>query len=142
MSTLTIDGQKTSTPVSADYLRLVAQLPLRPINSKAEYDRAVTMVDQLVVRPNLSRGERDYLDALTVFIEACDDDEEGGNPAVSPVEMLKALMEHRGMSSGDLGQLLGSKGAASEILHGKRGISKSYMAKLARHFRVDAGVFL
>jgi hypothetical protein len=53
-----------------------------------------------------------------------------------------SMMEHRVMSSSELGGLLGSRGAASEILHGKRGISKMHMAKLAAHFRVDAGVFL
>jgi HTH-type transcriptional regulator/antitoxin HigA len=142
MSVITIDGKSQSTGVSIDYLRLVARFPLRPLKSESEYDRAVAIIDRLVLKPELTRGEDDYLDALTLFIQNYDDAHEDEMPRVDPVEMLKALMENRGMTTTDLGKLLGSKGAASEILHRKRSISKSHMAKLAAHFRVDAGVFL
>jgi HTH-type transcriptional regulator/antitoxin HigA len=143
VSAFTIEGQRHVTKVAADYLRLVAENPLRPIRSGTEYNRVAAMVDSLSVRDDLTSGEQDYLDALTLFIEAYDDEhEQDAFAEVSPIEMLKALMEHRGMTTGDLGDLLGSKGAASEILHGKRGISKTHMAKLAAHFKVDAGVFL
>jgi antitoxin component HigA of HigAB toxin-antitoxin module len=47
-------------------------------------------------------------------------------------------MEHRGMSTTQLGALIGSKGAASEILNAKRGISKMHMARLVAHFRANA----
>jgi HTH-type transcriptional regulator/antitoxin HigA len=153
-ATITIAGRRQATRAPADYLRLVAEFPLRPISSAAEYDAAAAILDRLVVRQDLSRGQRDYLDALTLFVEAYDEQQDaaeterqrrrqqGQAADVSPVEMLKALMEHRGMTTTDLGKLLGSKGAASEILHRKRGISKRHMARLAEHFRVDAGVFL
>jgi HTH-type transcriptional regulator/antitoxin HigA len=144
-ATITIEGRRHVTRAAADYLRLVAELPLRPIRSAGEYDAAVAMLDRLAVREEMTRGERDYLDALTLFVEAYDEaQDEAGDVAsdVTPVEMLKALMEHRGMTAKELGALLGSKAAASEILNGKRGISKRQIAKLAAHFRVDAGVFL
>jgi antitoxin component HigA of HigAB toxin-antitoxin module len=118
------------------------EVPLRRIESAAAYERAAAMIDRLAMSPKLSRGEQLYLDALIVFVQAYDEREQPLFGKISPLEMLKSLMEHRGMTSAELGKLLGSKGAASEILHGKRGISKSYMAKLAAHFGVDAGVFL
>jgi HTH-type transcriptional regulator/antitoxin HigA len=144
MSAITIAGRRHATRAPADYLRLVAEWPLRPIRAQADYVKAAAMLDRLSVRgENLTPGERDYLDALTLFVEAYDDAHEPDPLAdVRGVEMLKALMEHRAMTTAELGQLLGSKGAASEILHGKRGISKAHMVKLATHFRVDAGVFL
>ena len=143
MSTISLKDRRNLRRPAADYLALVYQYPLRPIRTAAEYFKAAALVDRLAVREDLSPGEQDYLDALTVFIEGYDDDHEP-DPArdVGPVEMLKALMENRGMSTSQLGALLGSKGAASEILNGKRGISKMHMARLAAHFRVDAGVFL
>ena len=127
----------------ADYLRLVAEHPLRPIRSVGEYNCVAALIDTLSVRDELTPGEQDYLDALTVFVEAYDDaHEKDAFVDVSPIEMLKAPMEHRGMTTVALGELLGSKGAASEILHGKRGMSKAQMIKLAAHFHVDGGVFL
>ena len=50
-------------------------------------------------------------------------------------------MEVHGMTSGDLGKLIGSKGVASEVLNAKRSLSKSHMGILAEHFAVDVSVF-
>lgn len=41
-----------------------------------------------------------------------------------------------------LGELLGGKSVASEVLHGKRSLSKSHILKLADRFKLDAGAFL
>ena len=62
---------------------------------------------------------------------------------VSPTRALRMLVEQAGMSVTELGRLLGSKGAASELLSGKRKEpSKSQIARLAARFKVDAGLFL
>jgi transcriptional regulator with XRE-family HTH domain len=48
-----------------------------------------------------------------------------------------------GMTVTELGKLLGSKGAASELLSGKRmEPSKAQIAKLCARFKVDARAFL
>src|SRR4051794_35909850 len=84
-----------------DYLELVRQLPLRPIRSEAEYDRAARVLDSLVLR-NLSPGEADYLQVLTLLVEAYDDEQDPpGRPESSPAEVLRALVEHRGMTTTD-----------------------------------------
>ncbi len=46
------------------------------------------------------------------------------------------------MTTSDLGRLIGSKGVASEILNGKRQLSRMHVLKLAAHFHVDPGTFL
>ncbi len=57
--------------------------------------------------------------------------------------MLRMLVEQAGMSVTQLGELLGSKGAASELLSGKRKEpSKAQIARLCARFKVNAGVFL
>lgn len=50
------------------YFELVRRLPHRPIQSDDELDRAIAMVDELVVREDLAPGERDYLDVLSDLI--------------------------------------------------------------------------
>jgi antitoxin component HigA of HigAB toxin-antitoxin module len=53
------------------------------------------------------------------------------------------LVEQAGMSVSELGKLIGSKGAASELLSGKRKEpSKVQIAKLCARFKVDASAFL
>ncbi len=57
------------------------------------------------------------------------------------LNMLKYLMEERGMRSADLGRLLQNRGLASLILNGKRDLSKTHIRKLADFFRVAPGLF-
>lgn len=128
---------------SDDYLRLVRRFPLRPLRNAKEYDIAASILDELVLRDDLSKGESDYLDGLTTFVEAYDD-KHLPVPANRPkaLDMLRFLMEQNDMTPAELAKLLGSRSAASMILNGKRAMSKSHIRKLAARFRVDAVVFL
>jgi len=58
-----------------------------------------------------------------------------------PIETLKFLMVESGMTVTALGKVLGSKSVASEVLRGKRSLSKANIAKLAAHFRLDVSAF-
>jgi HTH-type transcriptional regulator/antitoxin HigA len=131
------------TPTPRSYLDLVREFPLRPLRSKGDYDRAAAMLDRLAVRSDsdLDEGESDYLETLSILIEAYDR-EHYPMPTRkrSPVETLKFLMKQNQMSTIGLGELLGSKGLASEILHGKRELSKAHIRKLARRFGIDPGL--
>ncbi len=127
------------------YLALIDLFPLRPLRSARDYATALEVLDSLAVRPegSLSQGEQDYLDTLTMLVEAYDEDHhslEGQRP--DPVSMLKYLMQERGMTQADLARLLGNRAAASLVLGGKRELSKSHIRKLAVHFRVSPALFL
>src|SRR5437899_9565243 len=96
-ATKTPTRRKKYTPaaLSASYLRLVRKFPLRPLRSEAEYDQAASIVDALAVRPegSLDRGEQDYLDTLTLLVQAYDaEHNEMAAGAVDPLTMLKHLM--------------------------------------------------
>jgi HTH-type transcriptional regulator / antitoxin HigA len=81
------------------------------------------------------------LDLLVVLIERFEA-ERYSLSAASPVEALRELMGARGMKLAGLAALIGSKGVASEILSGKRGLSKTNIKRLAEHFGVSPEVFL
>jgi HTH-type transcriptional regulator/antitoxin HigA len=55
--------------------------------------------------------------------------------------MLAYLLEERGMKSSDLWRVL-PKSRVSEILNGRRNISKSQAKQLAELFRVPVDIFL
>lgn len=130
-------------PADEDYLELVAELPLRPIQTSAEYVVAQSIMDRLVGRPDLTPGQRDYIAALARFME---DYERLKSPRLfanmSPLDALGFLMEENAMSTTDLGDVIGSRGLASEILNGKRGMSKAVITRLAKRFAVEPGLFL
>jgi HTH-type transcriptional regulator/antitoxin HigA len=126
------------------YLELVRQFPLRPIRTKRELDRALKIAGHLATyeEGTLPVGEQDYLDAITVFIEEYQRRHPLDLPDVSPLAMLKHLMEQRDMNVSELGVVIGSQSNASLILSGKRAISKRVIRLLSEYFAVAPSVFL
>jgi antitoxin component HigA of HigAB toxin-antitoxin module len=51
-------------------------------------------------------------------------------------------MEESGISTADLGRLLGNSGLASQIMLGRRQLSKSHIRILSRLFKLSADYFL
>jgi len=125
-------------------MRTVTQ-HFRTLRNDGEHLEGIRVLTRLLGRPDgrLSAGERDYADVLGRLVD------EYGNrkhPLArrrhSPLEILQFLMRENGMTTADLGKVLGNKTAASLVLNGKRELSKSHMRKLAKRFKVEAGLFL
>ena len=126
------------------YSALVEKMPLRPIRSKKDYARATAMLDTLVIRSegSLSVDERDYMETLTLLVEDYDRKNEPLDfSGLTPIDVLHHLMEENDLRTSDLGRILSSKGAASEILNSKRSLSKAQMIVLAERFNLDVKVF-
>lgn len=123
------------------YLGLVATLPLRPIRSERELDRASHMIDSLLDRPKLTKTERDYLDVLTDLVEKYEAEAYPAQPA-SDAEMLAHLLDARGLSQNQLAAQTGIAGSTiSAVLHGKRTLRREHIARLAEFFDVSPAVF-
>lgn len=89
----------------------------------------------------LTSEERKYSEFLTVLIEAFEEANYSleGSP---PDSRLRSLMEEPGLRQRDMLEVFGSRGIASEVVSGKRGISKAQAMKLAALFHVPADLFL
>jgi HTH-type transcriptional regulator/antitoxin HigA len=59
-------------------------------------------------------------------------------PRVALIEMMK--MNH--LKQADIVHIFGSRGVTSEVINGKRGISKANAKKLAAFFNTSADLFL
>ncbi len=60
----------------------------------------------------------------------------------SPLEVLLHLMEKNEIKQADLVGKVGSSGVVSEIINGKRGISKAQAKALGEIFHVSPSVFI
>jgi HTH-type transcriptional regulator/antitoxin HigA len=134
----------TTAKLDSRYLKLVREFPLRPIRNKRELATAMKIAGHLATyeEGTLPAGEQDYLDTLTVLIEDYERRHPIDMPKVSPLTMLKHLMEERDMNISDLGRVIGSQSNASLILSGKREISKRVMRLLSEYFKVEPAVFV
>ncbi len=92
------------------YLKLIRIFPLRPVRDALEYDRATDIMMRLAMKgeENLASGERDYLDAITVFVTRYDD-EHHTLPSSGPIDRLRYLMQENAMKPIDLGRIVGGR---------------------------------
>jgi HTH-type transcriptional regulator/antitoxin HigA len=134
-ATLTVDRKK--------YVRLANRIVVKAIETEEEYDRMVAAVKDLMDKgeKNLSTEELALLETMAILIQAYDD-RTHALPPVPPYEMLAYLMETSGRTAKDLLPVFGTRGRVSEILTGKRSISKEQAKKLASFFKVSADLFI
>ncbi|MGP0063768.1 MAG: helix-turn-helix domain-containing protein [Isosphaeraceae bacterium] len=135
-------GSGRGKPHEEGYIALIRELPLRPIRTEVELDRAIAMVDALGDRETLSPDEHDYLLVLSSLIEKYED-ERYPIPTVSGVSMLRYLIESKGVTRARVAVEAGiAESTLSEILAGKRKLGIKYIAILAEYFKVDPGLFI
>ncbi len=122
------------------YMRLVRKFPLVPIRNEQQLDAALEIIDELLDRSDLTAEESDYFSILTDQVRHF---EQRAYPALDlpPVELLKYLMEINRLKASDLAPLFGSKSVLSEVLNGKRQLSKAHIANLSEHFGLSPAVF-
>jgi len=115
----------------------------RPISTEQEYDEFVALTGQLMEKgeDSLSPEEGALLELLGILIQDYDERHYPLEKA-DPVTVLKELMDANDLSQNDLAHLFGSKSIVSEVLSGKRDISKPQAKKLAERFRVTADLFI
>jgi HTH-type transcriptional regulator / antitoxin HigA len=119
------------------------RLNVWPLRTRADYERMTAVMDELVLIENPTPAQAARRDIMFTLMEAYEAEhyriETSG---VTPIDVLKMLMEDRGMNSSDLGRLLGNRALGSLILNGKRELSKAHIKKLAEDFSVSPAVFI
>ena len=117
-------------------------LKYKIISSAKQYDTYCAALEELVFMPGKkSKAIQDEIDLLTLLIRKWDD-EHSSFHQLDPVELIRSLMDDHGMKAKDLAELLDiSKSHVSEILHYKKGLSKSIIRKLAARFKLSQDVF-
>jgi len=123
------------------YGRLCAKALPKVIANDREFDRMAEQLEELTFKPKPSAEERALAGLLTALIESYDD-LHVSLPDAAPHEMVAYLMEQRGLKQADLVELIGSRAQVSDLVTGKRAISKAQVKKLAAFFRVSTDLFL
>ncbi len=122
------------------YLELVLAFPLASIKSDEHLAEAQKVMDRLLAQGDLNDGETMYLDALSDLVAAYEDSHHAIEPA-SDAEMLRHFLEAKGITQAQLSRETGlAKSSISEVLAGKRPLSRQMIRKLAKYFDVDVGV--
>lgn len=127
---------------SLTYEELLREIQPRPIRSAAALERTYKLIDRLMSQARLSRSESEMLEMLSILVEQYESIEHP-TPELPPPELLAHLLDVRGVSRADVARETGiARSIVTEILGGRRGISRVNMNRLAKFFDVSPGVFL
>ena len=124
------------------YETLLQDYRPRPIRSKAAYSQALRQIEQLMSRPNLGRAESEMVELLSLLIEQYES-KDHPTPASTPAEILEHLIEARGITQAQLARDAGlPRSVITNVLAGRRAISKANAIKLAKCFGVSLSLFV
>jgi HTH-type transcriptional regulator/antitoxin HigA len=124
------------------YRKLLGEALPVAIRTKEEHRRLLRAAADLMEKPDeeISEEEGRLLELLSTLIDEYEN-RAHPLPQAQPHRMLAYLLEEKSMKPSDLWSVL-PKSRVSEILNGKRGISKAQAKQLAELFRVPVELFL
>ena len=123
------------------YGKLLAQTLPAVIETDAEYEYFLAEIEKLIDKENRSPEEDKLFDLMTVLVENFEE-KNYPIPDAPPHEALRELMRSRGLKQRDLLGIFGSDGIASEVVNGKRNISRTHAKALAEYFHVPVELFI
>ena len=124
------------------YGSLLADIVPKVIETEEEYDRLLLQFERLHVKKKNRTLEEIALYRLLVVLIETYEEHQFCVPASLPHEMLQYIMECSGTRQVDLVGLLGSSGVVSEIVNGKRAMSKAQAKALGDRFKVSPSLFI
>jgi len=152
-STTKKNGKPTARPVKGKQMRssfdpraygslLVEFLPAL-IETEEENERLIEAAGRLMKQGKSRSPEETKL--VNLLITLIEDFEEKTYPmglSSNPALALRELMREHELKQTDLLDVFGSQGVVSQVLNGKREISKSQARKLSERFRLQIDVFI
>lgn len=119
----------------------MSKLTMHPIRSVADHDAVMARINVLAaVNPSPGSSAGDELDVLSLLVRSYED----AHFPIGPINLEVAITfraEQMGLTGKELDALFGGSGRRSEVLAGKRALSKA-MASRLRAIGVPDGVLL
>jgi HTH-type transcriptional regulator/antitoxin HigA len=132
----------THDEIPSSYAELVGLFMPRPLHDEVDYRNALAVLDAMAGF-KMNPDQEDYFEAIATFVEKYEAEHHAIEQSkMKPVELIRSLMEDRGMSESDLGRLLGDRSLGHRILTGQRELSKAHIRTLADYFSLDPAALL
>ncbi|MEO8137774.1 MAG: transcriptional regulator [Betaproteobacteria bacterium] len=128
--------------IAKRYKALCELVPLKPITGKTEYIAAIENLNELLDAGGANEAHplAGLVEALGALIQSWEK-RQAPMAEAEPREVLRYLMAEHGLRQTDLAGFA-SQGTISDILGGRRAISRALAKKLAVRFHLPAGAFI
>ena len=135
-------GRRTHGDIPGTYVELANLLMPRPLHDDADYRCALRVLDAMAGF-ELNSDQEDYFEAPATFVEKYEADHHALDVAdMTPVELIRSLMDEHAMNESGLGRLLGDRSLGHRILTGERKLSKTHIRILAEHFSLNPAALM
>jgi HTH-type transcriptional regulator / antitoxin HigA len=124
------------------YAALLANALPAVIKTEAENERMLALAEQLIDKGESRTPEEDQLFELVTRLIEDFEDERYPIPDAPPHRILRFLMEQNDLRQSDLLLIFGSRGYVSDVVNGKRAISKTHAKALGEMFHISPEVFI
>ena len=141
VNTTKTNGKMILTFDRATYSNLLAEIAPRAIETEEEYDRLLAVAERLTFAKNRTPEERALYKLLVTLIEVYETENYPMDKS-EPHEILQHIMESSGTRQADLVGIIGSSGVVSEVVNGKRAISKAQAKALGDYFKISPSLFI
>ncbi len=123
-----------------EYRALVQAFPPRPIHDAEQLARVEEQMDALLALAERTPAQDEYLDLLSTLVRDWEA-EHVEIPPVTGVEVVRFLLEQRGLPNRALAPIFGTPSSVSEVLAGKRALQAKHIQRLAEFFGVSPASF-
>lgn len=124
------------------YGQLLLNVLPASIDSEEEYNRIEGIFNELWDKKQLSPEEERLFHLLADLLEDYGKKSVGEIPPFTPRELLASLMKENGLKQTDLADIFGTQSVVSEVLAGKREITKLQAKALAEKFAMKVEAFI
>lgn len=115
---------------------------INPIRTKVDYKTTLAIVSKLVDKdPAPGTPDGDKLDVLTTLIEAYEVTHYP-TPSPDPIDLLRHVMESRGLTRKDMEPYIGSRARVSEVLNRARPLTLAMIRRLSDALNLPADVLV
>ena len=126
--------------LAANYAALLSETRPEVIHDEKQNQAYIRRLEELTTKKSVTRAEEKLVELLAVLIEDFET-KHYPVPDASPIAIVKHLMEAHHLRQKDLVSVFGTESIASEVLHGKRELTKEHISRLSVRFGVSPAVF-
>ena len=108
----------------------MANTPVRPIRTEADYEAALAEIDHLLDAPEGSAAA-EGLELFSILVEAYEEAHHPIDPP-DPIDAIHFRMEQQGLNRRDLEPYIGSRARVSKVLNRQRPLTLAMIRRLHR----------
>lgn len=124
------------------YGQLLLDVLPASIDSDEEYNRIENIFNDLWNKEKLSPEEERLFNLLADLLEDYGRKTIGEIPPFTPRELLASLMKENNLKQTDMTKIFGTQSIVSEVLNGKREITKTQAKALSERFAIKVEAFI